>query len=46
MSQRRLNAVALCHVHKDILDQIDVKEIVETFIVNSDRRKTTFGKAE
>lgn len=43
MSQSRLNSVAVCHVHQQRLDGVDVKDILETFVaLNSDRQRV-FG---
>lgn len=41
--QQRLNSIALCHVHKDIIDDIDVDEIMKEFILSRDNRATIFG---
>jgi hAT family C-terminal dimerisation region len=44
MTQRRLNSVALCNVHKHILDGIDIDAIVQLFASKNDTRAVIFGK--
>ena len=34
--QRRLNNLAICHVHKDIVDEVDVNELMQEFILRRD----------
>jgi len=41
--QQRLNGIALCHVHKDIIDNINVDEIMKEFILSRDNRAAIFG---
>lgn len=43
MSQQRLNAVAVCHVHQQYLDQVDVKALAGEFVLRSQIRMSTFG---
>lgn len=43
-SQQRLNHLALCHIHKDILDTLDVTLLMKEFVSASDRRSCVFGK--
>ena len=43
VSQNRLNAIAICHVHQDILDLVDVDELVNDFATRSTIRKSLFG---
>jgi hypothetical protein len=43
ISQKRLNAIAICHVHQDILDLLDVDELVNDFATRSAIRKSLFG---
>ena len=43
MGQERLNSLALCQTHHDILDNIDTDQLIEQFIVSNDRRKYVFG---
>ena len=40
----RLNNVALCHVYKDILDKLDVKKLMQKFVLRKDNRRVLFGK--
>jgi len=41
--QKRLNNIALCHVHKYIMDAIDVNELME-FVLARDNRAAVFGQ--
>ena len=43
ISQPRLNHLAVCHVHKDILDGIDHIALMKEFIATKDSRKIFFG---
>ena len=43
MTQPRLNAVAVCHVHQDILDSLDIRKLAEEFASRSDIRRGIFG---
>lgn len=43
MSQTRLNNVAICHVHHERLDKLDLEKVCQSFIEVNDKRKTTFG---
>ena len=43
MTQPRLNAVAVCHVHQDILDSLDIRKLAEEFAGQSHIRKGLFG---
>ena len=43
MSQERLNSVIVCHVHQDILDNLDIHKIAADFAGRSDIRKSMFG---
>jgi len=40
----RLNNVVLCHVHKGILDQLDVDKLMMELILKTDSRRLMFGK--
>lgn len=44
MSQRRLNSVAVCHVHHAYIDEIDIRTVVDDFVRGVDRRVQLFGK--
>jgi hypothetical protein len=44
MGQIRLNNVALCHVHKDMLDTIEADVIMRKFIESKENRIIVFGK--
>ena len=43
MTQERLNSVIVCHLHQDILDNLDIQKIANDFIGRSDIRKSMFG---
>lgn len=43
MTQARLNHAAVCHVHQDRLDNINIKEICQQFICANDWRHHAFG---
>lgn len=43
MGQVKLNSVALCHVHKDRLDQVPVAEIAADFASRNEMRRRAFG---
>ena len=43
MGQQRLNDLLLLHVHKEITDSLNLKEVVNNF-VNSEHRLRVFGK--
>jgi len=43
MTQTRLNSVAVCHAHQDILDDLDLHALETDFISRSDIRKNLFG---
>ena len=44
MTQSRLNAVAVCHVHLQILDAVDLERLAVEFINRSQTRKAAFGQ--
>jgi hAT family C-terminal dimerisation region len=43
MGQQRLNAVAVCHIHKSVLDELDLKQLAAEFSQRSDIRRGIFG---
>ena len=43
MSQKRLNHVAISHVHQEFLDNIDMNEVLSKFVSASDIRTNLFG---
>lgn len=43
MTQKRLNHLAICHVHSERLDKIDRKQVCKSLIAMSDIRKNVFG---
>ena len=43
MSEQRLNNVMLCHVHKDLYDDLDLLKVAKIFVSASSRRQGFFG---
>ena len=43
MTQKRVNSVALCHIHQEIMDTIDTGKIAQEFISRSKQRVLKFG---
>lgn len=43
MTQQRLNAIAVCHVHHDLLESIDPQKIAAEFAGRSNLRRRIFG---
>jgi len=41
--QRRLNNLAICHVHKHIMDGVNVPQLMKEFVEAKDIRSQTFG---
>jgi len=41
---KRLNSVAVCHIHQDLLDASDLDEVIELFINKLESRIQLFGK--
>jgi len=44
MTQQRLNSVAVCHVHQEELDNIDVEILIDQFIARNETCVILFGK--
>lgn len=44
MSQERLNSVAVCNVHHNYIDAVDLHLVVNEFSSLNDRREQLFGK--
>jgi hypothetical protein len=44
IKQSRLNHVAVCHIHKSILNEIEVEELMKQFVMHKDSRISVFGK--
>lgn len=44
MSQQRMNNLMLLHVHKDIVDSLDLKCVANDFVADSKHRLKIFGK--
>lgn len=43
MTQSRLNAIALCHVHQEVLDSLNLTDIASQFAGRSVIRRNIFG---
>jgi len=43
MTQQRLNAVVVCHVNKDIVDSLDIRQLASEFAKRSEIRRGLFG---
>lgn len=43
-SQKRLNHMAICHIHQDIIDNLDIDTLLNEFISRTEYRKKLFGK--
>ena len=43
MSEKRLNNCVLLHVHKELLDELDLVEIAKEFTLANDERTKYFG---
>ena len=43
MTESRLNAVSVCHVHQHKLDAIDIAELMRQFVACNDTRRSIFG---
>jgi len=43
MGQSRLNHVAVCNVHKTVLEDIRVEELIKQFVLLKDNRIAIFG---
>ena len=39
-----LNNVTLCHVHKAILDKLDIQKLMQEFVSRKDNHRSLFGK--
>ena len=44
MGQDRLNDLMLLHVHKDITDNLNVKEVINCYVKDLEHRLRFFGK--
>ena len=44
MGQERLNNLMLLHIHKELTDDLDLKDVVTEFISGSEHRLSIFGK--
>ena len=44
MCQERLNNLMLLHIHKELTDNLDLKDVATEFISGSEHRLNIFGK--
>ena len=44
MTQTRIDHVAICHVHRDIMKEMSSQDIAEEFVRANDVRCSVFGK--
>ena len=44
MSQLRINNLMVLHIHKQSLDQMNMVEVANDFVAESEHRLTLFGK--
>ena len=44
MKQPRLNALAVLHIHQDVLDSVDVDALIEEFVFKNETRRSMFGQ--
>ena len=44
MTQARLNSVAVCHSHQELLDAVDIVKVMREFVSFSDSRSVVFGR--
>jgi len=44
MTQMRLNSVAVCHIHQDLLDEVDLTKLMREFVTFADSRVHVFGR--
>ena len=43
MTQHRLNYISVCHVHRERLDKVDVRQLAKEFVGQSEIRRMIFG---
>jgi len=44
MTQMRLNSVAVCHIHQDLLDEVDLTKLMREFMSFTDSCVHVFGR--
>ena len=44
MTQIRLNSVAVCHIHQDLLDEVDLSKLMREFVSFTDSRAHVSGR--
>ena len=44
MKQERLNSLMVLHVHKDLIDALDLSQVANEFVEGNNTRKQRFGK--
>jgi hAT family C-terminal dimerisation region len=43
MSQERLNDAAMCNIHQNLLDDVDVRQLLKEFVARNSVRVKLFG---
>ena len=43
MTQKRLNGIAVCHIHQEWLDRQDRQKIAQQYVQGNERRRDVFG---
>ena len=43
MTQKKLNGIALCHIHQERLDRLDRQKIAQQYVQGNERRRDVFG---
>jgi len=44
MTEVRMNSVAVCHCHQQLIDALDIKPLLREFVSRSDLRMSLFGR--
>ena len=42
MTQKRLNGIAVCHIHQERLDRLDRQDIAQQYVQGNERRRDVF----
>ncbi len=43
MTQKRLNDIAVCHIHQERLDRLDRQKIAQQYVQGDERRRDVLG---
>ena len=46
MTQARLHDIAVCHIHQDLLDQVDIASVTEVFATKSATHANIYGSGK